>query len=295
MAAGKTSKKKALGRGLDSLLPDFAKKNDKTDTFFNCDIELIIPNRYQPRISFSKKLIEELADSIKIQGIIQPLTVRKHDNGYELVAGERRLRAAKKAGLSNVPVIVKEFSDSEILEISIIENIQREDLNSIEEAEAYQRLINEFQLTQEQVAKRVGKSRPAVANLLRLRHLPVQVKEEIKRGLLSMGHARAILGLESTKEQNQVSQLIIAKKFSVRETENLIKKLKAEKEKSDNPGNSLKSSDDIHFADISESLSGKFGTKVRIIKSGKKGSIRIEFYDDKDLDRIINLFQNITV
>ncbi|MBW1650795.1 MAG: ParB/RepB/Spo0J family partition protein [Deltaproteobacteria bacterium] len=285
MPVAKKSKKKALGRGLDALLPagDFLNKN-----FFECDIDIILPNRYQPRLHFSKESIEELADSIKKQGIIQPLSVRKAENGYELAAGERRLRAAQKAGLKKVPVIVRDFSDSEMLEISIVENIQRENLNPIEEADAYYRLINEFKLTQEQAANKVGKSRSALTNTLRLRQLSEQIKQEIKKGVLSAGHARAILSIDSKIKQNEIAKFIIAKKLSVRQTEDLIKRIKNQKEEKDT---GVKSAEQIYFADLAHSLSNKFGTKVKIIKKGKKGKVEINFYGDEDLDRIINLFK----
>jgi len=286
MAAGKSKIKKALGRGLDSLLPDYGESFENTENFLECDTDIILPNRYQPRSIFSEESIAELVNSIKEQGIIQPLVVRKHENGYELAAGERRLRAAKKAGLLKVPVVVRGFSDSEMLEISIIENVQRENLNPIEEADAYRRLIDEFSLTQEQVAKRVGKSRPAIANFLRLRQLPDEIKNEMKNGTLSMGHARALLGAGSEAQQSRAFKTIIAKKLSVREAENLIKKLKSESEPEKNKESKM-TSEELYFADLAQVLSRKIGSRVQITKRGKKGSVRIEFYNDDDLERII--------
>jgi ParB family chromosome partitioning protein len=191
-------KKLALGKGLDALIPDIDPAQDGQREYFQCDINLIQPNRYQPRRRFSEEELTELCDSIKAQGIIQPLLVRKHDSGYELIAGERRLRAAKKAGLRKVPVIIKSVTDEKLLEISIVENIQREDLNPIEKAEAYHLLISEFNLTQDRAALQVGS---AVANFLRLRQLPDQIKESIINGTLSMGHARALLGSETPAQQ----------------------------------------------------------------------------------------------
>ncbi len=287
MPVAKKSKKRALGRGLDSLLPV---GDSLSENFFECDIDIISPNHYQPRLHFSEKSIGELADSIKKQGIIQPLTVRKTENGYELAAGERRLRAAYKAGLKKVPVIVRDFSDSEMLEISIVENIQRENLNPMEEADAYHRLIEEFNLTQEEAASKVGKSRPAVANTLRLRQLSDQIKQDIKTGILSAGHARAILSIDSTIKQNEIARFIITKKLSVRQTEDLIKRIKNQKEEKDT---GVKSAEQIYFTDLSQSLSNKFGTKVKIVKKGKKGRVEIDFYGDEDLDRIINFFGEI--
>ena len=183
--------KMALGRGIEALIPDIdPAQSDSSGEYFTCDVRLICPNPFQPRIRFSQEELDELSRSMLEQGILQPLMVRKAETGYELIAGERRLRAARIAGMNEVPVVVKNVSDSQLLEISIIENIQREDLNALEESEAYNRLMNEFHLTQEEVAVRVGKSRPAIANLLRLRQLPEPIKASIMDGALTMGHAR---------------------------------------------------------------------------------------------------------
>jgi ParB family chromosome partitioning protein len=286
----KKTRKLALGRGLDALLPDIKPAEDMAKEYFACDIELIRPNRYQPRLRFSDDELEDMARSIRQQGIIQPLLVRKDDTGYELITGERRLRAAKKAGLNQVPVLVKTVTDTDMLEMSIVENVQRADLNPIEEAEAYYRLITEFGLTQDQAAERVGKSRSAVANFLRLRQLSGQIKASIMDGILSMGHARALLGAATSAQQNAVWRTVISKRLSVRETERLVKRLKAEKEKPNKP--SL-SSDQSYFTDVAEDLSRRFGTKVNIQRRGQKGSVEIEFYSDGDLDRLLNLLKPI--
>lgn len=283
--ASKKSSKKALGKGLGALLPDIESYNNDANDYFDCDISIISPNRYQPRTKFSETELEDLSNSIREQGIIQPLLVRTDDTGYELIAGERRLRAAKMAGLDQVPVVVKNISDTELLELAIVENIQRENFTPMEEAEAYNRLIHEFTLTQEEVAKRVGKSRPTITNFLRLRQLPEQIKSSITDGTLSMGHARALLGAENSAQQHTAWKTILSKGLSVRETEALIKKLKTgktEKKKS-------ASAAENYFSDISVNLSHRFGTKVNIRKKGKKGTISIEFYDDKDLDRLIRI------
>ncbi len=286
----KKRRKMVLGRGLDALIPDFDSIEVQTKDFFQCDIKLIRPNRYQPRRRFSDNEMQELCNSIKEQGIIQPLLVRKDDNGFELIAGERRLRAAKMAGLDHVPVIVKDISDAEILEMSIVENIQRENLNPIEEAESYYRLISEFGLTQEQIADRVGKSRPAVANFLRLRQLPDPIKDSLFENTLSMGHARALLAAESTAQQTSAFRAVITKGLSVRQTEVLIKRLKAEKKK----GKNLNiNQTDRYFLSLSEELSRHFGTKVQIKRQGQKGKVEIEFYSDNDLDRLLTLFNQI--
>jgi len=284
----KKPKKMALGRGLDALLPDIKPMEDISEGYFECDIEQIHPNRYQPRLRFPNDELEEMSLSIKQQGIIQPLLVRKDDHGYELVTGERRLRAAKKAGLKQVPVLVKNIADTDLLEMSIVENVQREDLTPIEEAEAYHRLITEFGLTQDQAAVRVGKSRSAVANLLRLRQLPEQIKTSIMDGTLSMGHARALLGAINSAQQNAVWRVVVSKRLSVRETESLVKRLKAEQKK---PKQSSPDSEQRYFLSLSDDLSRHLGTKVQIKRRGQKGKIEIDFYSNDDLDRLISFFK----
>ena len=286
----KKTKKIALGRGLDSLLPDIEHVESVSKEYFQCDIERIRPNRYQPRMRFSEDELEGMARSIKEQGIIQPLLVRKDDNGFELVTGERRLRAAKKAGLSQVPVIVRSIADTDLLEMSIVENIQREDLNPMEEAEAYYQLIAKFNLTQDQAAARVGKSRSAVANFLRLRQLPEQIKTAIMDGTLSMGHARALLGASNSAQQNAAWRAVVSKGLSVRETERLINRLKAKKKK---PKNSSTGSEQRHLLSLADDLSRRFGTKVQIKRHGKKGRVEITFFNDEDLDRVLRLLKQI--
>ncbi len=286
----KRTKKIVLGRGLDSLLPDIEYDESVSKEYFQCDIELIRPNRYQSRMQFSEDELEGMARSIKEQGIIQPLLVRKDDNGYELVTGERRLRAAKKAGLGQVPVIVKTITDTDLLEMSIVENVQREDLNPMEEAGAYYQLIVKFDLTQDQVATRVGKSRSAVANFLRLRQLPEQIKADIINGTLSMGHARALLGASNSAQQNAAWRAVVSKGLSVRETERLINRLKAEKKK---PKKSSTGSEQRYLLSLAEDLSRRFGTKVQIKRHGKKGRVEITFYNNDDLDRVLSLLKQI--
>jgi ParB family chromosome partitioning protein len=280
--------KPALGKGLDALIPDIDYLEDAVKDYFECEIDRIIPNKYQPRERFNKEELEELSLSIKERGIIQPILVRDTARGYELIAGERRLRAAKLAGLQKVPVIIKNVPDEHLLEMSIIENIQREDLNPMEEAEAYNRLIEEFKLTQEKVAVRVGKSRPSVANLLRLRQLPDDIKDGIKQSLISMGHARALLGVYNAAKQMVVYRTIINKNLSVRETERLINRLKSEPKKK---FKEEQSSDDIYFESLAEDLSRDFGTKVVIQKSGEKGKVVFEYYSNNDLDRLIRIWR----
>jgi len=289
--AGPSSKKRkkiALGRGLNALLPDIELIEDRSKEYFQCHIELIRPNRYQHRLRFSEGELEGMARSIKEHGIIQPLLVRKDDNGYELVTGERRLRAAKKAGLNQVPVIVKTITDTDLLEMSIVENVQREDLNPMEEAEAYYQLITKFDLTQDQAAARVGKSRSAVTNFLRLRQLSEQIKASIRDGTLSMGHARALLGASNSAQQNAAWRAVVSKGLSVRETESLIKSLKAEKKK---PKKSSTSSEQRYLLSLADELSRRFGTKVQIKRRGQKGTVEITFYNNDDLDRVLKLLK----
>ena len=284
-ASGKVKHKKmALGKGLDALIPGIEKEEDANRDFFYCDIDLIRPNRFQPREAFSEEDLQELADSIKTQGVLQPLLVRKDDAGYELIAGERRLRASKRTGLTQVPVVIKRVTDDKLLEMSLVENIQRENLNPIEEAEAYHRLITQLNLTQDQASARVGKSRSAVANFLRLRQLPDQIKDSITDGTLSMGHARALLGAETSAQQVAAWRAVVARKLSVRETENLVRRLKSEKKK---PRVSISRSEQLHLTSIAEDLSRHLGTKTLIKKDGQKGKVEIEFYSNDDLERLI--------
>jgi ParB family chromosome partitioning protein len=286
----KKGRRTGLGKGLDALFPDIGDADDKAGpAYFECEVDKIRPNPYQPRREFKEEELSELADSIGTQGILQPLLVRRTDSGYELIAGERRLRAARLAGMPKVPVIVKNISNPELIEISIIENIQRENLNPIEEAEAYQRLMDEFKLTQEKVSERVGKRRSTVANFLRLNHLPGEIKDAIKADRLSMGHARALLGAPNSPIQRKAFNEILARRLSVRETERLIQRLNSQAEpapkRPERP-------EDIYFSSLEQDLSQHFGTKVQIRRSGKKGRLEIEFYNDEDLDRLLGLLKS---
>jgi len=281
-------KKMALGKGLGALIPDIETEHENKKDYFYCDTHLIRPNRFQPRRRFADEDLAELSESIKTQGILQPLLVRQDESGYELITGERRLRAAKRAGLTQVPVLMKRVNDDKLLEMAIVENIQREDLNPIEEAEAYHRLITQLKLTQDQASARVGKSRSAVANFLRLRQLPDQIKAGITDGTLSMGHARALLGAETSTQQLAAWRSVVSKKLSVRETEALIRRLKAEKRK---PRVSENRSEQIHLSRLAEDLSRHFGTKIMIKKHGQKGKVEIEFYGNDDLDRLVHRLQ----
>jgi ParB family chromosome partitioning protein len=294
--ATKKRKKLALGRGLGALIPETIAPTIDSDSvskkdYLECEVDLIQPNRYQPRANFSSEELTQLSESIRNQGILQPLLVRRLEMGYELVAGERRLRAAKMAGLDKVPVLVKDVSDGEMLEMAIVENIQRENLNPLEEAEAYHRLSIEFGLTQEQVSQRVGKSRSAVANMLRLRQLPDPIKASITQGQLSMGHARALLGADTPTQQSAAWRAIIRKSLSVRQTEELVKRLCHTTEIVEQKKNG---SVERHLASLAENLSRRFGTKVQIKRKGKKGRLEIEFYSDDDLNRLLEFFQALS-
>jgi ParB family chromosome partitioning protein len=276
------TKKKVLGKGLGALIPEINQYDDKNNYVY-CNVEDIQPNKFQPRKGFDETAIEELVVSIKEKGIIQPLIVRDVGDGYELIAGERRWRAAKRAGITEVPVIVKKASDTEVLELSLIENIQREDLSCLEEAEAYKQLTKEFTLTQEEVAKRVGKDRSTITNYLRLLKLPLEIRDGLSRDVVTMGHARAFLSLETPVKQREAYRQVLKRGLSVRQTEKMVRGLK--KEKKNKP---LERDKDIHLDAIKNELIKQFGTQVKIVaRKGGRGKIEIEFYSLDDLDRII--------
>ena len=278
-------KKQALGRGLDALIPDMEASDLEPRSFFYCDIDSIRPNPYQPRRRLSEQELKDLSDSIKEQGIIQPLVVRTVPTGYELIVGERRWRAGRLAGLKQVPVVVKDVSGAEMVEMALVENIQRQDLNPLEKAEAYYRLIKEFKLTQEEVAKRVGQDRSTVANFLRLRNLPQPIQTDIVNNTLSMGHARALLGAETLAQQKEVWRRIVSKNLSVRAAEALVKKLKDHKPRTSSA--KARSSEDVYIESLADDLTRHLGTRVRIIRRGKRGRLEIDFYGNDDLERVI--------
>jgi len=295
--------KKGLGRGIESLIQDYtldmpeelAKvQGEEPDT--SLKLTQIEPNRNQPRKVFEGEALEELADSIRKYGVIQPLVVRKKENHYEIIAGERRWRAAKIAGLKEIPVIIKEYTDDQIMEISLIENIQREDLNPIEEAAAYQTLIQEFHLTQEEVASRISKSRTFITNAMRLLKLEERVKDMISEGMISSGHGRTLLALQDGEEQYQTALKIYDEGLSVRDTEQLIKRMVAahEKEKKKKPD---KTADEEMAATAYEAVEDKLknikGKKVNIKNKNNKGRIVIEYYSLEELERLMELFERI--
>jgi ParB family chromosome partitioning protein len=284
METSMATKRMALGKGLGALLPEFGQAEPKTLLF--CGIEEIIPNRSQPRKHFDESKIEELAWSIKEKGILEPLIVRRMDRGYELIVGERRWRAAQKAGLKEVPVIVKEAEGREALEISLIENIQREDLNPIEAAEAFKHLIEEFNISQEDLSKRIGKDRTTITNTLRLLRLPSEVRNQLLENRITSGHARAILSLENKEKQKELCTLIIKKGLSVREAEAIAKRWSEKPKKSIAP---VKKRGDLEsqLSSLQDSLRKYLGTKVLITPRDKKGKIEIEYYSHEDLERIV--------
>ena len=297
-------KKKGLGKGLDSLIPDNkpAKKNTETvqkaeekkeemkDGVQMMKISMIEPNREQPRKKFEEDALLELADSIKLHGVLQPLLVRKIKDYYEIIAGERRWRAAKLAGIKEVPVIVKEYSEQEIVEIRLIENIQRENLNPIEEAMAYKRLLKEFNLKQDEVAERVSKSRTAVTNSMRLLKLNERVQQMIIDDMISTGHARALLAIEDEEQQYMLANKIFDEKLSVRETEKLVKALKNPKKEEKKP----EVENQFVYANLEEQMKSLIGTKVSVhAKANGKGKIEIEYYSPDDLERIYELLMTI--
>ncbi|MFF0830300.1 ParB/RepB/Spo0J family partition protein [Brevibacillus sp. NPDC003359] len=274
---------RGLGKGLNALIT--SNLIEEGEQVKEVSINEIRPNPYQPRKEFEQSAIDELAQSIKEHGIIQPLIVRKSIKGYELVAGERRLRAAKVAGLKEVPVVVKAYTDQQLMEIALIENLQRENLNPLEEAEAYDKLISHHAYTQEQLAQKIGKSRPHVANMLRLLQLPEKIRKMVSAAELSMGHSRALLGVTDKKVQQQLANDVVEKGLSVRQLEELVKQLNVSREtKKKKPAKN-----EPVLIEMEERLRSRFGTSVKIKKGSKRGKIEIDFYSQEDLERIIDM------
>lgn len=305
-------KRNGLGKGLDSLIPDktnktitskekkatgtvdaisqknIVKKEDGSETFLK--INEVEPNRNQPRKEFDEDALLELADSIKQFGVLQPLLVQKKDGYYEIIAGERRWRAAKLAGIKEIPVLIKEYTDQEIVEISLIENIQRENLNPIEEAMAFKRLLEEFNLKQDEVAERVSKSRTAVTNSMRLLKLSNKVQQMVIDDMISTGHARALLAIDDEEQQFIIASKIFDEKLSVRETEKLVKALKTPKKEQ----KTEKIERTFVYDDIVEKMKNVIGTKVNIhAKANGKGKIEIEYYSEDELERIYDMIMSI--
>ena len=292
--------KKGLGKGLDSLITDKVSKPVKPKSEHAADavmidIKKVEPNREQPRKKFDEDALIELSESIKQFGVLQPLLCQERDDYYEIIAGERRWRAAKIAGIKEVPVIIKKFSEQEIMEISLIENLQREDLNPIEEALAYKRLIDEFKLKQDEVAERVSKSRTAVTNAMRLWKLNEKVQQMVIDEMLTTGHARALLGIEDQDIQYVLAQQIFDQKLSVRDTEKLVKSMQNEKKGKKKEPEKLDSKLLAIYSDLEEQMKKIMGTKVLInSKNSNSGKIEIEYYSQDELDRIIDLIRTIS-
>jgi len=287
-----------LGRGLSSLIPQKKKINEPKNDFnyfgddpavgpknsaksiLEVDILSVLPNPHQPRINFDEEKLKELAASIKMHGILQPIVVAQKGNNYEIIAGERRLQAAKLAELKTVPVITREVSDQDKLELAIIENIQRHDLNPVEEGQSYLKLMEEFGLSQEAVAQKVGKSRSAVANKIRLLTLPSEIKKSLIQGKITEGHAKAILALENPEKQRALFELIIKNNLTVRQTESKSQEVSVKAHK-------RITNRDPRLQEIENQLTGNLGTKVKIISSKKGGKIMIEYYSDEELGNLV--------
>lgn len=300
--AKKTTSKglgKGLGRGINALIPEDVNEENvvvkevvkevivKEPAETKVRISQVEPNREQPRKIFDEDALIELSESIKQYGVLQPLLVQKKDNYYEIIAGERRWRAAKLAGVKEIPVIIKDYSDQEVMEIALIENIQREDLNPIEEAQAYQRLIKDYKLKQDEVAEKVSKSRAAITNSLRLLKLDKRVQEMVMEGKISNGHARAIIGIEDGDKQYMVAMRIFDEKLSVREVEKLMKQLDKPKKENKIPAN------DFIYRDLEDKMTKIMGTQVVIKNKDKKGKIEINYYSQDELERIYELLENL--
>jgi len=274
--------RKVLGRGLSALISDEEQKRDYIDQL---DVGRIKPNRYQPREEFNKEKLNELISSIKEKGVVQPILVRPSGNDYELIAGERRLRAVKSIGYTQIPAMIKDVDDMNAIELALIENIQREELNPIEEARAYQRLLDEFSFTQEMVGQAVGKDRATVANSLRLLALPKKIQEFLSKTMITAGHAKVLLSLSSAEKQIELSKKVINKGLSVRALEKLVTKKKTAKRTA--------FTEDSNMRSIEERIQERLGTKVRINHGKKRGTIQIEYYSNGDLERILRVLNCI--
>jgi ParB family chromosome partitioning protein len=279
---------KRLGRGLDALIPSLHINDD--DKVVQIPLTQLRANPYQPRKIFNDDSIKELAVSIQEHGVIQPIIVRAVLRGYEIIAGERRWRASQVSGLSTIPAVVRKFSDQQVMEIALIENLQREDLNAMEIAAAYQGLIDQFSLTQEELSAKVGKSRSHIANFLRLLQLPQQIKDYVSRGTLSMGHARAIVGMKNDKVKLELADKVIKDQWSVRELEEAIKTLEQEQAKKSNKIKAKKK--DPYIDQLEENLRSLYRTTVKISHNNDRGKIELLYYSKEDLERLLELLQS---
>jgi len=278
---------KRLGKGLDALLPALSINDD--DKVVEIPLQQLRANPYQPRRTFNDESINELAASIKEHGVIQPIIVRSVLKGYEIIAGERRYRASQVCGLATIPAVVKKFTDQQVMEIALIENVQREDLNAMEIAVAYQALIDQFSLTQEELSAKVGKSRSHIANFLRLIHLPEEVKQYVSRGTLTMGHAKAIVGLKDAKLIKALAEQSIKEQWSVRELEEEVKRIEEKSAKKKPTANSKRK--DPYINQLEETLREVYRTTVKIKHNNNKGKIELLYFSKDDLDRLLDLLQ----
>lgn len=278
---------KGLGKGLDALIPSLSVSEN--DQIVDIPLNQLRANPYQPRHTFNEEALHELAESIRQHGVIQPIIVRSVLKGYEIIAGERRSRASALAGESRIPAVVREFTDQQVMEIALIENVQRENLNAMEIAVAYQSLMDEFKMTQEELSAKVGKSRSHIANFLRLLTLPDEVKEHVSRGTLSMGHAKALVGLKNTEYQIELSEKAIREGWSVRDLEEAVQEVST---KSGSKVKNKTKKRDPYIADVEDSLREHFKTTVKIKPGSKeKGKIELSYYDQQDLQRLLDLLQ----
>ncbi|MFZ0450603.1 MAG: ParB/RepB/Spo0J family partition protein [Desulfatiglandaceae bacterium] len=274
--------RRALGKGLSALIPDANHLDETENRFFQCPIEAIVPNPLQPRQNFRPDELREMANSIREQGVVTPLLVSRSETGYQLIAGERRWRAAQMAGLDRVPVVLRDATPTESLELALIENIHRMDLNPIEEALAYRRLLEDQDATQETLARRLGKERSTVTNLLRLLKLPVQIQQDLIDGRIAMGHARVLAGVRNAGEQQALRKRILKEGISVRQLERLVQRRHGQKRsKKEN------SEHDFYYQSIEEDLKRALGTKVAVKKKGREGRIEIYFYSDGEFERLL--------
>ncbi|TMV47977.1 ParB/RepB/Spo0J family partition protein [Paenibacillus mesophilus] len=278
---------KRLGKGLDALIPSLHVSDD--DKVIEIPLKELRPNPYQPRKTFNEDSIGELAQSIKEHGVIQPIIVRTVLRGYEIIAGERRFRASQQCGLEKIPAVIRKFSDQQVMEIALIENVQREDLNAIEIANAYQALVEQFQFTQEELSVKVGKSRSHIANFLRLLQLPEDVKQHVSRGTLSMGHARAIVGVKDDKTKKELANMTVKNEWSVRFLEDYIKQMEEEKQPQKDKAKEKRK--DPYIDQLEESLRDRYRTTVKIKHQNDKGKIELLYYSKDDLERLLDILQ----
>ncbi len=280
---------KGLGKGLDALLPNLLV--NQGEEIIEVELSLLKPNIFQPRKIFNQEQLDELVQSIKEHGVIQPIIIRKTLKGYEIIAGERRFRAAKIVGLTTIPAVVRDYSDDQVMEIALIENLQREDLNPVEVASAYQKIMDRFHLTQEELANKVGKSRPHVANFLRLLNLPQEILDEVSRGTITMGHARAILAIEDEELQKELLTKIKQEEWNVRQIEEYVQNLKTnEKDKNKKKPKKNSGKKDIYIKEYENLIRERLNTIVRIKGAQNKGRIEIKYNNKDELERIIDLF-----